>query len=39
MLMKGVPLIHPNSSHDLGKVIFTLLVFVIFDYSFFLLGF
>lgn len=28
MLMKGIPLIHPNSSHDLGKAIVTLLVFV-----------
>lgn len=28
MLMKGISLIHPNSSHDLGKAIFTLLVYV-----------
>ena len=28
MLMKGIPLFRRDSSHDLGKVIFTLLVFV-----------
>ena len=28
MLMKGIPLIHPYSSHDLGKALFILLVFV-----------